>query len=164
MAHATEADLVVRARLRGKRIGLGVVIAVAVSFIGASAVQIIPVVFGADETALAAAAPASPERACALGLHGLLLALDRAGARGLSRTRSRVDADSALTTFRQALSPEWDDVEAVAQQCASSHDGLDAWAAVERLRIGEEQAVRRSRLELTPLRDDVVAHLPADLR
>ncbi|HEX8791111.1 MAG TPA: hypothetical protein VF765_09160 [Polyangiaceae bacterium] len=135
---------IARARLRGKRIALGVVITVAVVYIAASAVDIIPAVFGAVLHPLPSAAPGTPARACAEGLRRLVSTAETAG----------------------------DDE--VQPACAASREGLDAWAALERLRSAQRQLARPSRAgageqsgadqELQELRRQVLAHLPADLR
>jgi hypothetical protein len=151
-----------RARLRGKRAALGVVIVISVAFIVASTSQIIPAVFGAAITPLAAGSPGSPERVCAVGVKELQLALDRAGGRSLAGTAP--DPGRAMAAFRQGLSPEWDGAETVERACAETRNGLDTWAALQRLRFGEEQLLRSGGAALSPLRSDVAAHLPADLR
>lgn len=127
---------IARARLRGKRVALGIVITVAVVYIGASAVDIIPAVFGAVMHPLPAAPPGTPARACAEGLRRLVSTVDGSGG---------------------------DDVQ---RACAASREGLDAWAALERLRSAERQLAGRSgsEEELQELHRQVLAHLPADLR
>jgi hypothetical protein len=135
---------IARARLRGKRIALGIVITVAVLYIGASAVDIIPAVFGVVTHPLPPAPPGTPAHACAEGLSRLVSTTDSGG----------------------------DDE--VQRACAQSHEGLDAWAAFERLRSAERQLARPARAgtearsgseqELQELRRQVLAHLPADLR
>lgn len=151
-----------RARLRGKRTALGVVIVVSVAFIVASTSQIVAAVFGAGITALPAGSPGSPERVCAVGVKELELALDRAGGRSFAGTVP--DPGTAMVAFRQGLSPEWDGAETVERACAETRNGLDTWAALLRLRFGEEQLLRSGGASLAPLRSDVAAHLPADLR
>jgi hypothetical protein len=143
---------VLRAGLRGKRIALTLVIVVAVVFIGASALQIVPSVFGVWVTPLPAAAAGSDARVCAEGVTRLARALDRA----------RPAAGSP--SFDEQLLPEWADATRVHAACGSSAEGLDAWAALQRLRSGEEQLAGRDRATLDPLRRDVVKHLPPDLR
>jgi hypothetical protein len=143
-----------RARLRGKRAALGVVIAFSVGIIGLSAVQIVPAVFGAGITPIPAAQPGTKERTCADGVRRLASALDRA-------------ADSAgNASFEQRLQPEWGDAGWIHEACKEARQGLDAWAALARLRSAEEQLGPRAPLDgqLEPLRRDVQAHLPADLR
>jgi len=125
-----------RARLRGKRIALGIVITVTVAYIGASAVDIVPAVFGAVMHPLPLTPPGTPARACAEGLRRLVSA------------------------------PEAGGNDEVQRACAASREGLDAWAALERLRSAERQLAGRSgsEQELQELRRQVLAHLPADLR
>jgi hypothetical protein len=131
------------ARLQGKRVALALVITVAVTFIGASALQIVPAVFGAGVKPLPSSPQGSSARACAEGVRALLHAVDSA------------DPDQA------ALAPEW---ERVGRSCESTPEGLDAWAALMRLRSAARVASRGDRIELDPLRRDVAAHLPAELR
>jgi hypothetical protein len=145
-----------RERLRGKRIALVAVIAVAVTFVGASAAQIIPAVFGAGTKPLPPGPPGSSARVCAEGVRTLLRAM----------------ADDAPGTVeppgqRDAWGPS-------AEACGQSPEGLDAWAALLRLREARAQLVSRTdpaesgrvraRAELDPLRHEVAEHLPADLR
>jgi hypothetical protein len=125
-----------RARLRGKRIALGIVITVTVAYIGASAVDIVPAVFGAVMHPLPLAPPGTPARVCAEGLRRLV------------------------------STPETGGNDEVQRACAASREGLDAWAALERLRSAERQLAGRngSDQELQELRRQVLAHLPAELR
>ncbi|HTQ41369.1 MAG TPA: hypothetical protein VMI75_01340 [Polyangiaceae bacterium] len=133
-----------RARLRGKRIALGIVITVTVAYIGASAVDIVPAVFGAVMHPLPSAPPGTPARVCAEGLRRLV------------------------------STPETGGDDEVQRACAASREGLDAWAALERLRSAERQLARPARAgtdersgseqELQELRRQVLAHLPAELR
>jgi hypothetical protein len=145
-------DDAARARLQGKRAVLGVVLVVSLGIIGASALQIIPAVFGAGVRPIPASAPGTPGRDCADGIRKLVVALDRA-------------ADAAgSASFRTRLQPEWALEVSVRQSCRQSSEGLDAWAALSRLRSAEEQLSPHGGTELEPLRRDVNAHLPADLR
>jgi|SRR5579859_5202395 len=141
-----------RARLQGKRVALGIVFVAAFAIIGSSALQIIPAVFGAQIVPIPAAQPGTSERQCADGIRALYGALDRA-------------AESAGSeAFATRLRPEWNDEGAVREACGRSSGGLDAWAALLRMRSAEEQLAARSPGELETLRRDVLAHLPADLR
>jgi hypothetical protein len=131
-------------RLRGKRVALVAVIAVAVVFVGASAMQIVPAVFGARIEPLPAGPPGSDARACADGVSALLRQLDS-----------------------EPVSPQTrDEWDRTARSCQGSAEGLDAWAALMRLRSAERQTSgqRIDRSELGPLRRDVAAHLPPELR
>jgi len=152
-----------RARIRGKRLALGVVIAVAAAFIGSSAVQIVSTVFGTGIAPLPAGQLGSEERTCALGVRELKRALDRASGRMLSSVAA-VNGDEAVAAFRQGLSPDWEQADRVKRACAGAREGLEAWGALQRLLIAEEQLARRAGMELAPLRRDVIAHLPTDLR
>jgi hypothetical protein len=154
-----------RARLRGKRAALGVVILASVAIIGSTAVQVIPAVFGFGIVPVSGP-PGTRERACAEGVRRLQVALDRAvgaGAPGDGRT-------AGGGSFGSRLQPEWNDEAQVFESCRSARQGLDAWAALLRLRSAEEQLALGSRTleefraDLEPLRRDVAAHLPADMR
>jgi hypothetical protein len=153
-----------RARLCGRRVAHAAVIGVAAAFIWASAWQIASAVFGLGEAPVAATwETASPsDRACALGLQTLMTALDRAGAS--SAGAATTPPDDAAVDFRHALSPEWEGAASIARACSASPRGLDAWAALERLQIAEEQLTRSARSDLDPLRRDLATHLPSDLR
>jgi len=151
-------DELERARLRGKRAALSAVIVVSMTFIASSAVQIIPAVFGVGVRALP---PAAPDLACAQGIARLTAALDRANDRAASPPSAR---ENATRAFQHELSPEWTDAARIAGDCARSPDGLDAWASLLRLREAEEQLAHYATIELDPLRHDVAAHLPPDLR
>jgi hypothetical protein len=158
-----------RARLEGKRIAHAIVLVVAVTFIGASAAQIIPAVFGMRSGALPPAPPGSPERVCSDGVLTLALALDRAGKQawsllGGNEADAESDAYATLQAFRRGLVPEWDAEPRVEQACSKSHEGLEAWATLLRLRRTAEQIVLRDVTELLSPRHDFAAHLPADLR
>jgi hypothetical protein len=149
---------------RGKRAALAVVIVVSLAFIASSTAQIIPAVFGVGfEPLPAGAAPDSPEGQCALGIRDLARALDRVGGR-LASVASASDDSATMAVLRSTLSPEWDGANAVRAACERSSGGPSAWAALQRLRVAEEQSGRLDREALTSVRRDVAAHLPAELR
>jgi hypothetical protein len=127
---------------------------VAVVFIGLSCLQLVPDVFGAGVHPLAAGPAGSPEQVCARGIQKLSGALDRA--------RSAAGGPG----FEGALQPEWADAPQIQASCEKSSAGLDAWAALLRLRSAEQQLARSgdSLALLDPLRREVASHLPADLR
>lgn len=127
-----------RARLRGRRFGLGIVIVVAVVFIGVSSAQIVAAVFGLGTTPLAGPM-GTPERQCALGISRLARALDAPGT-------------------------PWTEADSVENDCRKAAGGLDAWAALLRLQAAQSQLADSSQADLRPLRREVAAHLPADLR
>jgi hypothetical protein len=156
------------ARLRGRRVALALVTVVAVAFIVSSTVQITRAVFGMQlEPLPTGAAAGSPEQLCASGIQALARALDRADGRRSSVASSvasaRSDGDPAAA-LRPGLSPEWDRAEEVRTACDAARGGPSAWASLERLRFAEEQSGRLGREELSSVRSDVAAHLPADLR
>jgi len=157
-----------QARRDARRAANGIVIVVAVAFIGASAVQIVPAVFGAGVRPIAPAGAGSPEGQCGEGVRSLALALDRAGGEAWSPSPGGepldVDPEAARQAFERGLLPQWNAETEVERACAQSGEGLDAWAALLRLRRAEEQAVLRGRVELVPLRREVAAHVPANLR
>jgi hypothetical protein len=151
MAEATRDDAA-RARLQGKRAVLGVILALSLAVIASSSWQIIPAVFGAGTRPIPAAPAGSSARICAEGVRKLERALERA-------------ADAAgSASFQARLQPEWAEEATVSQACSESSEGIDAWAALARLRSAEEQLSPRAGAELEPIRRDVIAHLPADLR
>jgi len=155
---------VAAARLRGKRAALAVVMVVSLAFIFSSTFQIIPAVFGAGFDPLpAGASPDSPEGQCGSGIRSLALALDRAGGR-LASVASAADDTATMAVLRSTLSPEWDRAEAVRDACERATGGPSAWASLQRLRVAEEQSGRLEPGQLTVVRSDVAAHLPADLR
>ena len=158
-----------KARREGRRVAHLIVIVVAVAFIGASAVQIVPAVFGAGFRPLASTPAGSAEDQCAAGVRSLAVALDRAGAMAWSESPVGgepldLDAERARQAFQRRLVPEWNAAADVERACATSSAGLDAWASLLRLRRGKEQVVLRGLVELIPLERDVTAHLPANLR
>lgn len=138
-----------RTRLRGRRIGLGIVIVVSLTFIAASSSQIVSAVFGLGTVPLVAGQSDSPERRCAEGIRRL--------ARGL-------DPSVGGTSAAKTLEAGWNDPNPVEQQCRKATGGLDAWDALLRLRAAELQLSDPTPADLQPLRDEVTAHLPADLR
>ena len=124
-----------QARARARRAANGVVVVIAVLFIGASTLQIVRAVF--DEAGSPLAAPLATDDACMAGVKRL------------------AKAGPALR------GPEAD---AVARVCASTSAGLDAWAAFERLWLAREELSRQDRTDIEPVAREVSAHLPADLR
>jgi hypothetical protein len=145
-------DDAARARLQGKRVALGIVLLASVGIIGSSTAQIIPAVFGTGIRPISADLAGSSARTCAEGVQRLEQALDRA-----------VDG-SGTGDLSARLRPAWEESNAVELACRQSSEGLDAWAALLRLRSAEEHLAPDGRGLLAPLRRDVRAHLPADLR
>jgi hypothetical protein len=135
MPRMPEEKALTPAALRGKRIGLCVVIALAVAFIGATAVHVIPAVFGVWIVPV-------PRGPCALGLRELEQALGAAGV----GPRPQAPPSS------------------VQSACAQTPAGEDAWASFERLRLAEGQLGGRDPAALSRLKQDLDAHLPTELR
>ncbi len=131
-------DELARARLRGRRAGLAILVVVAVAFIVSSTSQITRAVFGLGGGPVPAGAPGAIDPACTQGVKALLDA-----------RFSRVDSPAR---------------EVLLDACSRTPEGLDLSAALKRLKVAEEQLTRRCQAELSPLRRDVEAHLPADLR
>jgi hypothetical protein len=151
-------------RLRGKRATFVVVCVVSVAFIVSSTVQITRAVFSVAVVPLPSGALlGSPEQVCAEGIRGLSRALERASGR-LSSVASAADDAQTMAALRPSLSPEWDRADDVRAACDRAQGGPSAWAALQRLRVAEEQAGRLGREGLSSVRRDVAAHLPADLR
>jgi hypothetical protein len=164
----TSFDADAKARLQGKRAALGAIIGIAVLFIGASAAQIIPAVFGLDHPRNSPLSEGSSARDCAQRIRSLALAVDRASANAWS-THTISDGEAAddsppLRAFRHALIPEWTEAASVRQTCFKTPEGTEAWASLVRLRSTQEQLMIRDFSELLPLRRDFAAHLPTDLR
>ncbi len=169
-AGPTDADLN-RARARGRRAGHIVLVVAAVLFIGSSAAQIIPAVFGRRRTAAlpgGAVGVDDPAAACARGVRALALALDQAtGAAWSAVGAGEFETAPAIESFERALSGRWSEYDAqgaLERACAATPAGLDAWASLLRLRRAEEQVLLRDRVDLAPPRRDVGAHLSGDLR
>jgi hypothetical protein len=147
--------------LLGRRAGVVLVIAVSMAFIGSSSWQIIPAVFGARIDPIPAAAEGSADRRCAVGVRSLLGALDRVAGDGRPNSR---DGDEMAAALRARLSPEWDQAATVDGACAASSQGMEAWAALQRMKTAEEQPIRMGRDAVAELRVEVTEHLPPDLR
>ena len=127
------------AALQGKRVALGVVIAATVAFIMATAIHVIPAVFGVSIAPVRAGAPGSAE--CAAGLRNLELGPER--------------GDSPART---------EPIDAVHRACVLTPEGLQAWASFERLQVAQKQLKGRDPEALAQLKRDLAAHLPSDLR
>jgi hypothetical protein len=123
----------------GRRIATLAVITVAVLFIGASTWQVVSALFGLDVRPMPDGPPGSAPRTCAEGVRALSLAAEPPAS-------------------------SWDTGGSLYRACAATPRGLDTWAALLRLRMAREQLPHAGPAELDPLRRDVWAHLPTDLR
>jgi len=106
-------------------------------------------------------APASPA-GCARGIADLELALDRARD---SYTQLAGDEDerAALTRYRNALQPEWEQRKAVEAACRDDEAGKKRLKDVIALRYAEEHAVRYESLGLAPLRRRLKGTTPSSI-
>jgi len=132
---AGDDQVTARAALNGKRAALVLVIAMTVAFILATAVHVIPAVFGAWVTPIRAGDPGSA--GCVRGLR---------------------DAQRALEMG------DLDSPEGVHAACSGTPEGLQAWASFERLRVATGQVKDRDPAALAWMKRDLAAHLPSDLR
>jgi hypothetical protein len=149
-------DPLEKARKRGSRYLTAAFVTFATAFMLLSVGQLVMGVFGVGFETFRLPGPAPlGAGACAGELRGLDAAIGRAlGA------ASRVGTDDkALTAYRSALSPEWDEETDVARTCDGEPHGREAYAAVLRLRRGGEDLARRQVVELAPLRQNVSAYL-----
>jgi hypothetical protein len=147
------ADARARAKLNGKRAGIVLLTTVAVVFIGFCALSVVPAVFGRGPDPLAAT-PAG--QACAEAILRLQAAVDRAA----RASASAPDENTAVSSFRNALGPDWDEEKRIEGVCRVDPNGAGAFAALQRLRVAEETSARRRAVEIAPLRHDVRQYLP----
>jgi hypothetical protein len=87
---------------------------------------------------------------CATGLETLKQSVARA--RQAAGELTDASEDAALSRFRRALLPEWEERDTIAAACQSNDELASALDVIERLRYAEERAVRREVSELAPLR------------
>ena len=145
-----EPDERTRSARRIRSLVYAVFVAFAAAFVLLSVKELVTGVFGLRE-APPAAAPGTPERACADGIRALARALDR----GAHASIAAVDEKDAVAKMRAALAPEWDREQDLAAQCAKDPRGAEAWAELVRLERAEEGAAGRRATVLGPLRADV---------
>jgi len=131
-----------RRRLTGRRVGIAIFTTI---FAGATlwwTVEILTAVWGS--------APASPV-GCARGTEELQLAIDRAR-ETYAKLAGDEDERAALTRYRNALDPEWQQRKAIEAACRGDQAGKKRLKDVIALRYAEEHAVRYESLGLAPLR------------
>jgi hypothetical protein len=131
-----------RSRLLGRRVGIVIFFTI---FAGATlmwTIQILTTVWGS--------APPSPA-GCARGTADLQLAVDRARD-AYAKLAGDEDERAALTRYRSALEPEWQQRKAVEAACREDQAGKKRLKDVIALRYAEEHAVRYESLGLAPLR------------
>jgi hypothetical protein len=131
-----------RNRLIGRRAGIAIFTAI---FAGATllwTIQILTTVWGS--------APPSPA-GCAGGTANLERAVERARETH-ARNAGDEDERAALSRYRSALEPEWEQRKAVEAACENDEAGKKRLKDVIALRYAEEHAVRYESLGLAPLR------------
>lgn len=142
-----------RSRLTGRRAGIAIF---TTFFAGATllwTIQILTTVWGT--------APASPA-GCAHGIADLELALDRARD-SYTKLAGEEDERAALTRYRNALQPEWEQRKAVEAACRDDEAGKKRLKDVIALRYAEEHAVRYESLGLAPLRRRLKGTTPSSI-
>lgn len=85
------------------------------------------------------------------------LALHDALVRAVLAAQGDDDADEALRRFRDALAPEWNELEGTRVLCSAVESERRSLDALERLRYAEEHAVRREASSLAALRRQVAS-------
>lgn len=138
---------------RGRTLTAALFLLFSVVFIGWCTLDITLAVFPGDGRG--GAAGEAPEAACANGVHGLAAAVERALA---LRTPAPGRPPATLSTFEDALAPEWNEAGPIEARCAATARGARAYAAVARFRTGAREAMRHD-LELGPLRQEVAPYL-----
>jgi|SRR5580658_2028889 hypothetical protein len=142
---------------RGRRLGRRYVTAafgvLAGVFMVSTTQQLLFAVFGVDAGPVARTGPRGN---CGNHLRAMTSAIDRA----ISVSARAEDEARATLQYRATLAPEWNDMAAIESFCAEEERGVDALAAVVRLRVAGEQLARRHARELAPLRRDVASYLP----
>jgi hypothetical protein len=138
---------------RGRTLTGALFLLFSVVFIGWCTLDITLAVYPSDSSASTAGDP--PEAACANGVQGLAAAVERA----LSlRTPAPGRPPATLSTFEDALAPEWNEAGAIEARCAATARGARAYAAVARFRTGAREAMHHE-LELAPLRREIAPYL-----
>ncbi len=139
---------------RGRTVVSAVFLLFSTMFIVWCTVDIAIGVFASDGE-MASSAP--PEAACATGVQSLATAVERALA---LRTPAPGRPAATLSTFDEALAPEWNESGPIEARCATSSRGARAYAAVSRFRTGAREAMHHD-VELAPLRQEVAPYLVA---
>ena len=135
------------ARRRGRRVALVLFGAAVVGITLSWTVQIIRQVWFP---------PTSAETvACRPGVLALITALRRA--RLAADAETGVGDRVAVTRFRAALRPEWDQRADLGRSCAGDSTAEHALHEIDRLRYAEEHATRYEAVELTRRRRDIAA-------
>lgn len=134
-------------RRTGRRVAIGLLFTFLAAFVTAVTLQLTLQVFFRSAPSPATFA------SCRDGTRALYASVRRA----VTEAEGETDVPEALSRFRAALAPDWDQVEHVRKLCAASGSDSDRASldAVERLRYAEEHAVRREAASLEHLRKQV---------
>lgn len=146
MADEEIASPLERAKKRGRRVALAIYYSLVVIVIVGATTQITMQVFKRVD---------SPPAECRSGLRAMLRAVDSAK---VAAAAGDLSPEQALTRFRAALSPAWDERDRVMKACHEPRDAKleEAFDTVERLRYAEENVIRRDARDLAPLRRRVL--------
>jgi len=131
-------------RRRGRAFGTAVFAALLGGFTLVCSVEII----------LQAWAPSGPtvEVECRRDILRLIQAVRRARESAMQATSGEREA---VARFRAAVDPEWSIRSAIGEQCKSDLESMRALGEVDRLRYGEEHALRYEALDIASLRKHV---------
>lgn len=137
-------DALARKKRKGRVAAIATFYGLVLLFILSALVQL-------TRQALVSKASPSKELDCRQGVRSLALAVE--SARQLTEGTESTP-EEALTRFRSALGPQWEQRDQIAQACRQQGKAklLEAFDTVERLRYAEENAVRRDARDLSPLR------------
>jgi len=132
-------------RRRGRTIGTAVFAALVTTFTAVCSVEII-VQAWPPQGALA-------DVDCRRDIHGLIRAVRRAREAALQATSGEREA---VSRFRAALDPEWSLRPTIGDRCRGDPEAQRALEDVDRLRYGEEHALRYEALDIASLRRRVI--------
>jgi hypothetical protein len=133
-------------RRRGRAIGTAVFALLVTTFTVVCSIEII----------VQAWAPSGirAEVDCRRDIQGLINAVRRAREAAAQTTSGERDA---VSRYRAALEPEWSLRAVIGEHCNSDPDARRALGDVDRLRYGEEHALRYEAMDIASLRRRVVA-------
>lgn len=149
-AGVTDADSSSQAavRKRGRTIGLVAFGATVTLFTVVCSIQILAQAWARPEVP-----PGAPVLECRSGLSALIAAIHRARSAAGQVSGER----AALSTFRNALLPEWATRPAYDARCAGDEVALQSLPEIDRLRYAEEHALRYEAIDVAARRTRVQA-------
>lgn len=133
-------------RRRGRTAGTAVFAVLISSFTAVCSIEII----------VQAWSPSGVDRGvgCRPGILGLIGAVRRAREAAVQVSSGEREA---VLRFRRALEPEWSDRPAIGERCRADPESTRALGELDRLRYGEEHALRYEALDIADLRRKVLA-------